>query len=114
MSPIGLAVVGAGYWGPNLVRTAVATPALHLEWLCDLDEQRAQSVLGPYTTVKATTSYETVLADPTDAAVAIATPAATHFDLVRAALEAGQPGPAEKPLTAAGSEGGKRSVAAER
>ena len=47
MSPIGLAVIGAGYWGPNLVRTALATPALRLEWLCDLDEARAQAVLGP-------------------------------------------------------------------
>ena len=35
MSPIGLAVIGAGYWGPNLVRTALSTPALRLEWLCD-------------------------------------------------------------------------------
>ena len=52
MSPIGLAVIGAGYWGPNLVRTALATPALQLEWLCDLDEERAQAVLGRYTTVQ--------------------------------------------------------------
>src|SRR5438094_950286 len=35
VSPIGLAVIGAGYWGPNLVRTALATPALQLEWMCD-------------------------------------------------------------------------------
>ena len=54
MAPIGLGVIGAGYWGPNLVRAAVATPALQLEWLCDLDEQRARTVLGRYTTVKAT------------------------------------------------------------
>ena len=31
--PIGLAVIGAGYWGPNLVRTAQATPAFRLDWL---------------------------------------------------------------------------------
>jgi hypothetical protein len=33
MSTTGLAVIGAGYWGPNLVRTALATPALELRWL---------------------------------------------------------------------------------
>jgi predicted dehydrogenase len=114
MSPIGLAVIGAGYWGPNLVRTAVATPVLQLEWLCDLDEQRARAVLGRYTTVRVTASYETVLADPAVAAVAIATPAATHFDLVRAALEAGKHVIVEKPLTASVAEGEKLVALAEQ
>jgi predicted dehydrogenase len=114
MSCIGLAVIGAGYWGPNLVRTAITTPALQLKWLCDLDEQRAQAVLGRYTTVKTTGSYERVLADPTVAAVAIATPAATHFDLVRAALEAGKHVLVEKPLTSSVSEGAKLAGLAER
>ena len=104
MAPIGLGVIGAGYWGPNLVRAAVATPALQLEWLCDLDEERARTVLGRYTTVKATTCYEQVLADPAVSAVAIATPAATHFDLVRAALEASKHVLVEKPLTASLAE----------
>ena len=114
MSSIGLAVIGAGYWGPNLVRTALATPALQLEWLCDLDEERARMVLGRYTTVKATSSYDSVLADPAVAAVAIATPAATHFDLVRSALEAGKHVLVEKPLTASASEGEKLAALAER
>jgi predicted dehydrogenase len=112
MSPIGLAVVGAGYWGPNLVRTALATPALRLEWLCDLDAQRARSVLGQYTTVRATDCYEAVLADPAVTAVAIATPAATHFDLVRAALEAGKHVLVEKPLTPSVAEGEKLAALA--
>jgi dTDP-4-amino-4,6-dideoxygalactose transaminase len=49
--PLGQAVVGAGYWGPNLVRTALAAPALRLKWLCDLDLERARAVLGYQTTV---------------------------------------------------------------
>ena len=104
MSSIGLAVIGAGYWGPNLVRTAIATPSLQLQWLCDLNEERARAVLGHYVTVKATSSYDQVLADPAVAAVAIATPAATHFNLVRAALEAGKHVLVEKPLTSSVSE----------
>ena len=104
---IGLAIVGAGYWGPNLVRTALATPGLRLDWLCDLEVERARAVLGPYTTVRVTDSFDALLADPAVAAVAIATPAATHFDLVRSALEAGKHVLVEKPLTPSAAEGEK-------
>jgi predicted dehydrogenase len=114
MSQIGLAVIGAGYWGPNLVRTALATPALRLEWLCDLNIERARAVLGSSTTVGATDSYEAVLGDPAVTAVAIATPAGTHFDLVRAALEAGKHVLVEKPLTPSVAEGEKLAALAQR
>jgi predicted dehydrogenase len=114
MSPIGLAVIGAGYWGPNLVRTALATPAIRLEWLCDLDLARAQGVLGSSTTVRSTASYEAVLDDTAVAAVAIATPADTHFNLVCAALEAGKHVLVEKPLTPTVAEGEKLAALARR
>jgi predicted dehydrogenase len=107
MLPIGLAVIGAGYWGPNIVRSSLATPELHLEYLCDLDLERARRALGPRSEVRVTSSYEDVLADPKVSAVAIATPAATHFDLVRAALEAGKHVLVEKPLTPTVAEGRK-------
>jgi predicted dehydrogenase len=114
MSPIGLAVIGAGYWGPNLVRTAQATSALRLEWLCDLDVKRARAVLGQSSTVRATDSYDEVLGDPAVTAVAIATPASTHFELVRSALEAGKHVMVEKPLTPSVSEGAKLAALARR
>jgi len=109
----GIAVIGAGYWGPNLVRNAMATPALDLRRLCDLDVERARRVLGNYSTVTATASYDDVLADPTVHAVAIATPAATHFPLAMAALDAGKHVLVEKPLTASLADGQKLVQAAE-
>lgn len=112
MTPIGFAVIGAGYWGPNLVRTALATPDLRLKWLCDLDLERATTVLGASTTVRVTESFETVLADPSVTAVAIATPADTHFNLVRAALEAGKHVLVEKPLTSCVADGEKLAALA--
>ena len=105
MSPLGIAVVGAGYWGPNLVRNLQASPEFRLRWLCDLDEDRAQRVLGPYSTVRTTSSLEEVLSDPEVQAVAVATPARTHLGVARQALEAGKHVLVEKPLAATYEEG---------
>jgi predicted dehydrogenase len=110
---IGLAVVGAGYWGPNLVRNAMATPSFRLRWLCDLDEERAQRVLGPYSTVSTTGSYDAILDDDEVQAVAVATPAASHFPLAMAALDAGKHVLVEKPLTSDLSDGKKLVQAAQ-
>jgi predicted dehydrogenase len=112
-TPIGIAVVGAGYWGPNLVRNAQATPGLRLEYLCDLDEARARQVLGDYSTVRVSADIDEVLADPRVQAVAIATPAATHVDIALAALAAGKHVLVEKPLAATWADGAKVVQAAE-
>jgi predicted dehydrogenase len=106
---VGIAVIGAGYWGPNLVRNAQATPALRLRYLCDLDVEKARRVLGQYSTVRVTASLDEVLADPEVHAVAIATPAATHLPVALAALEAGKHVLVEKPL-AANFEDGRKLV----
>ncbi|GAB3493922.1 Gfo/Idh/MocA family protein [Amycolatopsis cihanbeyliensis] len=114
MERVGLAVIGAGYWGPNLVRNAQATPGLRLEYLCDLDRERAGRVLGEYSTVRAGDSLEEVLGDPAVSAVAIATPAATHLKVAMAALEAGKHVLVEKPLATNLAEGRQLTAAAER
>ncbi|WP_158881458.1 Gfo/Idh/MocA family protein [Amycolatopsis anabasis] len=113
MNRIGLAVIGAGYWGPNLVRNAQATPALRLEYLCDLDITRARKVLGGYSTVRASAALDEVLADENVHAVAIATPAGTHLKVAMAALEAGKHVLVEKPLAANLAEGRQLVEAAE-
>ena len=112
-TPIGIAVVGAGYWGPNLVRNAQATPGLQLQYLCDLDEARARQVLGGYSTVEVSTRLDDVLADPRVDAVAIATPAGTHSRIALAALAAGKHVLVEKPLAASYEEGAAVVQAAE-
>jgi predicted dehydrogenase len=100
MSPIGIAVVGAGYWGPNLIRNILASGEFALQWVCDLDVERARSVLGGNTSVKVTASLDDVLSDDSVQAVAIATPARTHGDVARPALNAGKHVLIEKPLAA--------------
>ncbi|WP_327130729.1 Gfo/Idh/MocA family oxidoreductase [Streptomyces sp. NBC_01343] len=111
--PLGVAVVGAGYWGPNLVRNFQSSPGFRLRWLCDLNVDRARQVLGHYSTVQATSDYAAVLADPAVDAVAVATPAGTHLDVALAALRAGKHVLVEKPLAATYEDGLKLVTEAE-
>ncbi|MCD9196895.1 Gfo/Idh/MocA family protein [Aeromicrobium wangtongii] len=93
---LGVAVIGAGYWGPNLARNFRASADWDLRAVCDLDLDRARSVAGDGVAV--TTSLDEVLARPDIDAVAIATPARTHQAMAMPALEAGKHVVVEKPL----------------
>ncbi|MEO6702923.1 MAG: Gfo/Idh/MocA family oxidoreductase [Jatrophihabitantaceae bacterium] len=104
---LGVVVVGAGYWGPNLVRNFMKSDDWQLRAVCDANVARAEAVIGRYSTVKAVGSFDEVLADDSVDAVAIATPAGTHFDLACAALEAGKHVLIEKPIAASVSEAEK-------
>ncbi|MDI2097595.1 Gfo/Idh/MocA family protein [Ruicaihuangia caeni] len=110
-----IAVIGAGYWGPNLARNFKANPDWELAAICDLDRERAQRVADAVGGAAVVTSLDEVLADAAIDAVAIATPARTHHDVVCAALAAGKHVVVEKPL-ADSRELGERMVraAAER
>ena len=95
---LGIAVVGAGYWGPNLVRNFRDSPTWDLVAVCDLDEARAQSVVGRRSTVAVETSLERVLRRDDIDAIAVATPARTHSAIATAALAAGKHVLVEKPI----------------
>jgi protoporphyrinogen oxidase/predicted dehydrogenase len=99
-----IAVVGLGYWGPNLVRNLADSETFEVAYLCDL---RAH-VMGPlarrYPAARCTTRFEEVLRDDTVDAVAIATPVSTHYSLAMSALEAGRHVFVEKPLAASSEQ----------
>lgn len=114
MNPLGVAVVGAGYWGPNLIRNFLAFPGTDLRWVCDLSEERARKAVGQRSTVGVTTSIDDVLSDPEVAGVAVATPVATHFEVALSAIEAGKHVLVEKPLAMSVAEGEKLLAAAGR
>jgi predicted dehydrogenase len=98
MTPIGVAVVGAGYWGRNLIRNFAMSPDFELRWVCDVEPSRAEGMIGPYGGVRVTADLAEVLADDAVQAVAVATPADTHLKVALTALEADRNVLVEKPL----------------
>src|SRR5919106_175301 len=104
-NPVRLAVVGLGYWGPNLVRNLAELPPADLAYVCDLRQDALETIGRRYPAVQCTTSFDEVLADPDVDGVAIATPVSTHYKLALSALEAGKHVLVEKPLAASAREG---------
>jgi len=92
----GIAVVGVGYWGKNLVRNFAELGAL--DALCDADPSVETTYRPKYPHLKFYRDFQQVLADPAIKAVALATPAVTHYELAKAALNAGKDVLVEKPL----------------
>ncbi|MGH2892305.1 MAG: Gfo/Idh/MocA family protein, partial [Solirubrobacteraceae bacterium] len=98
VEPTGVAVIGLGYWGPNLLRVLADKPEAQVRWICDLDRERLSRYRRRYPSVRITSHIERVLADPGVETVIIATPVHTHYDLAAQALQAGKHVFVEKPL----------------
>src|SRR6516162_5503231 len=91
-----LALIGAGYWGKNLARNFHALGALRT--ICDSSQATLESYGTDYATVQKVQSVKDVLTDMAVRRVAIAAPAALHYELAKAALLAGKDVFVEKPL----------------
>jgi len=97
-TPLTVAVVGAGYWGPNLARNFSSSPDWKLRAICDLDGSRAASLAEKVGHVDVHTDLDELLERDDVDAIAVATPARTHHKVVLAALRAGKHVVVEKPL----------------
>ncbi len=97
-----VAVIGCGYWGKNLVRNFQQLGAL--EMVCDVTQAGRDTAasLAPQANIMA--DLEEVLGSAVPA-VAIATPAETHFDVAQRALRAGKDVFVEKPLALTHDQG---------
>jgi predicted dehydrogenase len=101
---VNIAVVGLGYWGPNLVRALHEVPEADVSWICDLDQDALAKIGRRFPACRKTTDLDEVLSDPDVDAVAIATPVSTHHRLASAALHADKHVFVEKPLAASSEE----------
>jgi predicted dehydrogenase len=104
MTPLRLALVGLGYWGPHFARIISDHREVELAWCCDRSEKALELPELRFPHARRTTEFQDVLDDESVDAVVIATPTATHADLAVAALEVGKHILVEKPLAASVSE----------
>jgi predicted dehydrogenase len=96
--PLRFAVVGLGYWGPNLVRVLTDSQDAVVTWLCDVDADRREQFARRYPATRVTADVDEVLSDESLDAVVIATPIYTHVELCTRALLAEKHVFVEKPL----------------
>lgn len=113
-APLGVAVVGAGYWGPNLVRNFYGSQEWSVRCVVEPDRARLERVLRLYPSIAGETALDAALADDNVDAVAIATPPRTHHALATRAIEAGKHVLVEKPLTERSSDADDLCARAER
>ncbi|MFB3819496.1 MAG: Gfo/Idh/MocA family protein [Candidatus Methylomirabilales bacterium] len=101
---INVAVVGYGYWGPQLVRNFQGLSSARVAVCCDSNPARLTEVAARYPGVETATDYQAVLRDPRVDAVVVATPIQTHYAFARKALEHDKHVLVEKPIAASVSE----------
>lgn len=104
MGPLNVAVVGYGYWGPNLVRNVTAAPTMQLAALCERDMTRADAFRARFPGVCLESDFDELVLDPSLDAVVVATPPNTHYPLCKRALQAGKHVLVEKPMARTSAE----------
>ena len=98
MAHLRLAVIGCGYWGPNIVRTFVELPDVAIEAVVDRDPARLEHIRSRYPAIRVLTDNVEDLFEMDLDAVVVSTPPETHFPIVKTCLEHGLDVLVEKPL----------------
>lgn len=107
-------IIGAGYWGPNLIRNYVTLPRGHVKVVCDQDRLVLDRLRPLYPQLLFSLDWKEVLSWPEIQAVVIATPTSTHYEIALEALKKGKDVFIEKPLAASVVEAEELSREAEK
>lgn len=99
-----IAIVGCGYWGPNLLRNFNSNPECAVKIACDLDYARLNHMKALYPHLEITKEFQHIVNDVQIDAVAIATPVSQHFEIAKKCLEAGKHTFIEKPMASSVEE----------
>ena len=99
-----VAVIGAGYWGPNLIRNFLSQDEVENVIACDRDENRLAKMQKTFHGIEISTDYEEVITRADVEIVAIATPVSLHYEIAKKSLLAGKHCWIEKPMTVNSAE----------
>ena len=109
-----VAVIGTGYWGPNLIRNFLAADHVDAVVACDRDAERLAKMRKMFHGIETAEDHAEVIARPDIDIVVIATPVSTHHEIAKTALLAGKHCFIEKPMTASVAEAEELIALAER
>ncbi len=98
MKTIKTAVLGYGYWGPNLVRNLNKLSGVSIESIVDLDEKKRKRVGEDFPSIQVSSNSDDIINNPNIDAIVVATPPSTHFDLAYKSLNSGKHVLIEKPI----------------
>jgi predicted dehydrogenase len=98
------AVVGLGYWGPNLLRNFTGSQHWNVAWIVDLNKDRLARMQRLYPNARASTELDAALDDPNVDLIAVATPPSSHYAIVERVIAAGKHVLVEKPLAERASD----------
>ncbi len=101
---INIAIIGFGYWGPNLLRNFNANKNCNVKYLVDGREDRLALAKSQYPSIETVTNIQSIINDPNLHAVVVATPVFTHYELAKLALSNGKHVLIEKPMTSNSKE----------
>jgi len=108
-----VAVIGAGYWGPNLIRNFLQIDGIDGVIACDRDEARLAKMRKQFYGIETANDYAEVINRSDVHIIVIATPVSSHHEIAKAALLAGKHCFIEKPMTASSAEAEELIVLAE-
>lgn len=101
---LNFAVVGCGYWGPNLIRNLICLSGCNVKLVCDTSAERLEHMRQLYPAIETTTKFIDVINDQKTDAVIIATPVRFHFEMAKRTLKAGKHTFVEKPMACSSQE----------
>ena len=99
-----VAVIGTGYWGPNLIRNFLSLDEVEAVVACDLDEKRLAKMQKQFYGIETFTNHTQIIERSDIDIIVIATPVSTHHEIAKRALTAGKHVFIEKPMTSSVAE----------